>query len=97
MRILTATHSPLVQLMVIKDKLNENKFMVKTIPLYDDDLIFLDVLPELHPDFIEKSGNPIKRFPKQNFKTMGISIKRHISPIYFESQRYHGIRIRAPP
>ena len=28
--------------------------MAKMIPLHDDDLIFLDVLPELHPDFIEK-------------------------------------------
>ena len=29
--------------------------MVKTIPLHDDDaLVFLDVLPELSPDFIEK-------------------------------------------
>ena len=29
--------------------------MVKTIPLHDDDaLVFLDVLPELSHDFIEK-------------------------------------------
>ena len=27
--------------------------MAKTIPLYNE-LIFLDVLPELHPDFIER-------------------------------------------
>ena len=29
--------------------------MAKTIPLHDDDLLFLDVLPELHPDFIKKN------------------------------------------
>ena len=28
--------------------------MIKKIPLHDDDLLFLDVLPELHPEFIER-------------------------------------------
>lgn len=27
--------------------------MAKTIPLYDE-FIFLDIFPELHPDFIER-------------------------------------------
>lgn len=27
--------------------------MAKIIPIHDDEIIFLDVLPELHPDFIE--------------------------------------------
>lgn len=33
--------------------------MAKLIPLYDE-LIFLDVLPELHPDFIERIKNERK-------------------------------------
>ena len=33
--------------------------MAKLIPLYDE-LIFLDVLPELHPDFIERIKNKRK-------------------------------------
>ena len=28
--------------------------MAKTIPLHNDDIIFLDVIPELSPDFIER-------------------------------------------
>lgn len=28
--------------------------MTKIVPLHDDDLIFLDVIPELHPDFTER-------------------------------------------
>lgn len=35
--------------------------MAKTIPLHDDnDLLFLDVLPELHPDFIERVRQQLK-------------------------------------
>ena len=33
--------------------------MAKTVPLYDE-LIFLDVLPELHPDIIERIKNERK-------------------------------------
>ena len=33
--------------------------MAKLIPIYDE-LIFLDVLPELHPDFIERIKNERK-------------------------------------
>lgn len=28
--------------------------MAKTIPIHDENFLFLDVLPELHPDFIER-------------------------------------------
>lgn len=44
--------------------------MAKIIQLYDDDdMIFLDVIPELHPDFIEKIRKSRQMFPhtrKQN-------------------------------
>ena len=38
--------------------------MTKIVPLHDDDLIFLDVLPELHPDFIEKIRKSCQMFPQ---------------------------------
>ena len=38
--------------------------MAKTIPLHDDDILFLDVLPELHPDFIEKVRKSRQAFPQ---------------------------------
>ena len=37
--------------------------MTKKIPLYDDNLLFLDILPELHPDFIEKVRKSSQAFP----------------------------------
>ena len=37
--------------------------MTKKIPLHDDDLLFLDVLPELHSDFIEKIRKIRQMFP----------------------------------
>lgn len=45
--------------------------MTKKIPLYDDDLLFLDVLPELHPDFIEKMRKTRQTFPQTKFKNDG--------------------------
>ena len=54
--------------MVIKDNQNENKFMLKTISLYDDDLIFLDVLPELNPGFIEEVRKTRQVFPQTKFQ-----------------------------
>ncbi len=33
--------------------------MAKLIPLYDE-LIFIDIIPELHPDFIERIKNERK-------------------------------------
>ena len=45
--------------------------MVKIIPLYDDDLIFLDVLPELHPDFIEKMRKSRQMFTHTKYKNDG--------------------------
>ena len=41
--------------------------MVKTIPLHDDDLLFLDVLPELNPDFIEKMRKSCQMFTQTKF------------------------------
>lgn len=38
--------------------------MTKTVPLHDDDLLFLDVLPELHPEFIEKVRKTRQAFPQ---------------------------------
>ena len=38
--------------------------MTKKIPLYDDNLLFLDILPELHPDFIEKVKKVRQAFPQ---------------------------------
>ena len=38
--------------------------MTKKIPLYDDNLLFLDILPELHPDFIEKVRKSGQAFPQ---------------------------------
>ena len=37
--------------------------MAKITPLYDE-LIFLDVLPELHPDFIERIKEQSKKTKK---------------------------------
>ena len=45
--------------------------MAKTIPLHDDDLLVLDVLPELHPDFIEKIRKSPQMFPQTNFQNDG--------------------------
>ena len=42
--------------------------MTKIVQLHDDDLIFLDVLPELHPDFIEKIRKSRKMFPQTKFQ-----------------------------
>ena len=38
--------------------------MTKKIPLHDDDVLFLDVLPELHPEFIEKVRKTRQAFPQ---------------------------------
>ena len=38
--------------------------MIKKIHLHDDDLLFLDVLPELHTDFIEKMRKSHQMFPQ---------------------------------
>ena len=40
--------------------------MTKKIPLHDNDLLFLDVLPELHQDFIEKIRKSRQMFPPNN-------------------------------
>lgn len=46
--------------------------MAKTIPIHnDDDMIFLDVLPELHPDFIEKVRKSRQTFPHTKSKNDG--------------------------
>ena len=46
--------------------------MAKTIPLNnDDDMIFLDVLPELHPDFIEKVRKSRQMFPHSKSQNDG--------------------------
>ena len=45
--------------------------MTKTVPLHDDDLLFLDVLPELHPDFIEKVRKIRQAFPQTKFQNDG--------------------------
>ena len=45
--------------------------MTKTVPLHDDDILFLDVLPELHPDFIEKVGKSRQAFPQTKFQNDG--------------------------
>ena len=46
--------------------------MAKTIPIHnDDDMIFLDVLPELHPDFIEKVRKSRQMFPQSDFQNNG--------------------------
>lgn len=37
--------------------------MTKTVPLYDNNLISIDVLHELHPDFIEKIRKIRQMFP----------------------------------
>ena len=42
--------------------------MTKTVPLHDDDLLFLDVIPELHPDFIEKIRKSSQMFPHPQSK-----------------------------
>ena len=42
--------------------------MTKIIPLHDDSLLFLDVLPELHPDFIEKVRKSRQAFPHPQSK-----------------------------
>lgn len=38
--------------------------MTKKIPLYDDNLLFLDVLPELNPGFIENVKKVRQAFPQ---------------------------------
>ena len=45
--------------------------MTKIVPLHDDDLLFLDVLPQLHPDFIEKVRKPRQAFPQTKFQNDG--------------------------
>ena len=45
--------------------------MTKKIPLHDNDLLFLDVLPELHPDFIEKVRKTRQAFPQTKFQNDG--------------------------
>ena len=40
--------------------------MTKKIPLYDDNLLFLDVLPELNPGFIENVKKVRQAFPPNN-------------------------------
>ena len=43
--------------------------MAKTIQLHNDvDMIFLDVLPELHPDFIEKIRKSRQTFPNSEYQ-----------------------------
>lgn len=42
--------------------------MTKIVDLHDDDLIFLDVLPELSPDFIEKVRKSRQMFPQTKSK-----------------------------
>ena len=38
--------------------------MTKKIPLHDDNLLFLDDLPELNPGFIEKVRKARQAFPQ---------------------------------
>lgn len=38
--------------------------MTKIVPLHDDNLLFLDVLPKLHPEFIEKVRKSRQVFPQ---------------------------------
>ena len=45
--------------------------MTKTVPLHDDDLLFFDVLPELHPDFIKKVRKSRQMFPQTKFQNDG--------------------------
>lgn len=45
--------------------------MTKIVPLHDDNLLFLDVLPELHPDFIEKVRKSSQAFPQTKFQNDG--------------------------
>ncbi len=45
--------------------------MTKKIPLHDDNLLFLDVLPELNPDFIEKVRKSRQAFPQTKFQNNG--------------------------
>lgn len=45
--------------------------MTKIVPLHDDNLLFLDVLPELHPDFIEKVRKSRQAFPQTKFQNDG--------------------------
>ena len=45
--------------------------MTKKIPLHDDDVLFLDALPELHPDFIEKVRKFRQAFPQTKFQNDG--------------------------
>ena len=45
--------------------------MTKKIPLHDDDHLFLDVLTELHPDFIEKVRKTRQAFPQTKFQNDG--------------------------
>ena len=45
--------------------------MTKIVPLHDDNLLFLDVLPELHPDFIEKVMKSSQVFPQTKFQNDG--------------------------
>ena len=45
--------------------------MTKKIPLHGEDLLFLDVLPELHPEFIEKVRKSRQAFPQTKIKNDG--------------------------
>ena len=50
--------------------------MAKTIQLHnEDDMIFLDVLPELHPDFIEKIRKSRQAFPQTKSQNDGNTTK----------------------
>ena len=49
--------------------------MTKKIPLYDDNLLFLDVLPELNPSFIEKVKKVRQAFPQTVSQNYGKSTK----------------------
>ena len=45
--------------------------MAQTISLHNEDLIFLDVLPELHIDFIEKVRKSRREFPQSKSQNDG--------------------------
>jgi len=71
--------------------------MTKTVQLHDDDLLFHDVLLELHLDFIKKSGNPAKCLPKQIVKMTKSIVNIDDYAIRYESQRNHEGKQRGPP
>ena len=49
--------------------------MTKIVDLHDDDMIFLDVLPELHPDFIEQVRKSRQTFPPSKSQNDGSPTK----------------------